>query len=348
MKVTLRELAKAAGVSVTTASRALNDSDHALSGAARARVLQVAAELGYRPNVSARTLRMDRSFTVGIVADSISPPFTTNIFEGIENTLSAAGLFTAITTLHNDTSLQNNAIEALLSRGVDGLIIVDSWESSAIPYLQRLRKPYAFCQRLFGRSVPNSVIADNAYGAEQAVMLLLNAGHRRIGFINGKENYYMARDRLQGYINAHRQARAMLDPQLIMPSTWELDSGYEAARELLSLPQRPTAIFAANDMMAIGAIYAAQDMGLNVPHDLAVVGYDDQPAASIFRPNLTTVTYPTYEMGVEAARVLLRQIDGEQEFTDEVMLKGQLIVRDSCGTRTAAADTAEAAVPTDA
>jgi len=335
MKVTLRDLAQAAGVSVTTASRALNDSDHAVSSEARARVLQMAAEMGYRPNVSARTLRMDRSFTVGIIADSISPPFTTDIFEGIENTLNAAGLSSFITTLHNDTSLQKDAIDALLSRGVDGLIIVDSWESSAIPYLQRLRKPYAFCQRLFGASVPNSVIADNAYGAEQAVAHLLNAGHRRIGFINGKETYYMARDRLQGYINAHRRARALLDPQLILPSTWDLDSGYEAARELLSQPHRPTAIFAANDMLAVGAIYAAQDLGMDVLNDLAIVGYDDQPLARIIRPNLTTVTYPTYDMGVEAARILLRQLDGKQEFMDEVALKGQLVIRDSCGTRRA-------------
>jgi DNA-binding LacI/PurR family transcriptional regulator len=339
MKVTLRELAKAAGVSVTTASRVLSDSDHAVSSAARERVLQVAAELGYRPNVSARTLRMDRSFTVGIVADSISPPFTTAIFEGIENILNDAGLFCVITTLHNDTSLQRNAIDALLSRDVDGLILVDSWEPAAIPYLQRLRKPYAFCQRLFGTPVLNSVIADNAYGAEQAVIHLLNAGHKRIGFINGKENYYMARDRLQGYINAHRRAGALLDPQLIMASTWELDSGYELAKELLALPDRPTALFAANDQLAIGAIYAAVDMGLNVPDDLAIVGYDDQPLAHIIRPNLTTVTYPTYEMGVEAARILLKQIDGEQEFTEEVALKGTLIVRDSCGTRRADAAT---------
>ena len=342
MKVTLRDLAQAAGVSVTTASRALNDSDHAVSSEARARVLQMAAEMGYRPNVSARTLRMDRSFTVGIIADSISPPFTTDIFEGIENTLNAAGLSSFITTLHNDTSLQKNAIDALLSRGVDGLIIVDSWESSAIPYLQRLRKPYAFCQRLFGISVPNSVIADNAYGAEQAVAHLLNAGHRRIGFINGKETYYMARDRLQGYINAHRRARALLDPQLILPSTWDLDSGYEAARELLSLANRPTAIFAANDMLAVGAIYAAQDLGMDVLNELAIVGYDDQPLARIIRPNLTTVTYPTYDMGVEAARILLRQLDGKQEFMDEVALKGQLVIRDSCGTRRTPTSSADA------
>ncbi|MCC6802804.1 MAG: LacI family DNA-binding transcriptional regulator [Anaerolineae bacterium] len=331
MTVTLRELAKAAGVSVTTASRVLNNSDHAVSHDARARVFQVAAELGYRPNIAARTLRMDRSFTIGIVADSITVPFTTAIFEGIENTLNPEGYFCVIISLHNDTSLQRKAIDSLLSRGVDGLIVVDTWDASAIPYLQRLQKPYAFCQRLFGTAVLNSVIADNAYGAEMAVMHLLNAGHRRIGFINGKETYYMARDRLQGYINAHRRFGAIIDPQLIMPSTWELDSGYDAALKLLEQPDRPTAIFTANDMLAVGSIYAANDRGLKVPDDLAIVGFDDQPMARIIRPSLTTITYPTYQMGVEAARILLQQINGEREFVDEVAVQGELIVRDSCG-----------------
>lgn len=331
--VTLRELAKAAGVSVTTASRVLNNSDHAVSDEARQRVFRAAAELGYRPNLSARTLRMDRSFTIGIVADSITVPFTTAIFEGIENTLNPEGYFCVIISLHNDPRLQRKAIDSLLSRGIDGLIVVDTWDASAIPYLQRLHKPYAYCQRLFGNAVLNSVIADNAYGAEQAVLHLLNGGHRRIGFINGKETYYMARDRLQGYINAHRRFGAIIDPQLIMPSTWELESGYEAAQKLLAQPDRPTAIFTANDMLAVGAIYAANDRGLEVPDDLAIVGFDDQPMARIIRPSMTTITYPTYQMGVEAARILLQQINGEREFVDEIAVKGELIVRDSCGLR---------------
>jgi DNA-binding LacI/PurR family transcriptional regulator len=338
MKVTLRELAQAAGVSVTTASRVLNRSDHAVSEESRERVLRAATELGYRPNVSARTLRMDRSLTIGIIADQITVPFTTAIFEGIENILNAQGYFCVFTSLHNNTDIQRDAIDSFLSRGVDGIIIVDSWVSFAIPYFQRLQKPYAFCQRLFGTAVLNSVIADNAYGAEQAVLHLLNAGHRRIGLINGKETYYMARDRLQGYIAAHRRLGTVIDPQLILPSTWELDSGYEMARKLLELRERPSAIFAANDMLALGAIYAAQDIGLSVPENVAVVGYDDQPLAHIVRPALTTVTYPTYQMGVEAARILLRQIEGEQEFTDEIALKGQLIVRDSCGVGRAATE----------
>ncbi len=342
MKITLRELAKAAGVSVTTASRVLTNSEHPVSDEVRARVHRAAAELGYRPNVSARTLRMDRSFTVGIVADGITVPFTTAIFEGIENTLNPEGYFCVIISLHNDTQLQREAIDALLSRGVDGLIILDTWEPSAIPYLQRLHKPYAYCQRLFGSSVLNSVIADNAYGAEQAVLHLLNAGHRRIGFINGQETYYIARDRLQGYVAAHRRVGAVIDPKLIMPSTWELDSGYEQALKLLEQPERPTAIFAANDMLAVGAIYAANDRGLRVPDDLAVVGFDDQPLASILRPSLTTITYPTYQMGVEAARILLQQINGEKEFVDEVAIQGDLIVRNSCGTLRGAAQQSEA------
>jgi LacI family transcriptional regulator len=331
MKVTLRELARAAGVSVSTASRVLNNSDHAVSADARARVLQLASELGYQPNVSARTLRMDRSFTIGIVADDITPGFTTDILEGIQNTLGPAGYFCVIASLHGDTNRQQEALDALLSRGMDGIIVVDTWAASAIPYLQRLDTPYAYCQRLFGTPVFNSVIADNCYGGELAVSHLLRAGHRRIGIVNGKPNYYMARDRLQGYITAHQRFGAIIDPALITSTTWEIDGGYEAARQLLSLADRPTAIFATNDMLAAGTIYAAQDVGLEVPTDLAVVGYDDQPIASFFRPKLTTITYPCYEMGRQAAGIVLRRIAREQGDVEEIALKGQLIVRESCG-----------------
>jgi DNA-binding LacI/PurR family transcriptional regulator len=331
MRITLRELAKAAGVSVTTASRVLSESDHAVSSEARERVLRLANELRYKPNVSARILRIERSFTVGILANDITSYFTPIIIRGVQDTLKDAGYFCVITSFDGDISLQNEAIDALISRGMDGVIFVESWQYSAVPYLQAVNKPYVFCERLFGTKIANSVVTDNCDGAYQAVKHLIDAGHRRIGFINGPDNYYFSHERLQGYRRALSSSRIVFDPQLISQADWNIESGYRAAKQLIGIEDRPTAIFAGNDLIAVGVIYAFQEAGINVPRELAVVGYDDQPVATMFRPRLTTVTLPCYEMGREAASLLLKQMEEGQESADEIVLKGSLIVRDSCG-----------------
>lgn len=332
MPVTLRELARAASVSVTTASRALNNSDHAVSSEARERVLRAAVELGYRPNVSARTLRMDRSFTVGIMASDITSYFTPIIIRGVQDVLKVAGYFCVIASFNNDTTLQHEALDALVSRGVDGVIFVESWQYSGVPQLQQAGKPYVFSERLFSTRIANSVVSDNRYGAILAIRHLLEAGHRRIGLINGPPDFYITGERLQGYQEALAEAGVPFAPELVVNGTWMLESGIVAMRKLLQLDERPTAIFA-NDMMAVGAIQVIQANGLRVPDDIAVVGYDDHPIATQLRPQLTTVTLPCYEMGQEAATLLLRQIEEDHGPTEERVLKGKLIVRESCGTR---------------
>jgi DNA-binding LacI/PurR family transcriptional regulator len=333
MPITLRDLARAAGVSVTTASRVLSNSRHAVSTDTRERILRLASEMGYRPNMMARGLRNDRSCTVGIMTHDITSPFAPIISHGIQDGLKEAGYFCVIASFDGDVNLQTKAIDDLTSRGVDGIAFVESWQYVAKAMLEKAHKPYVFCERAFATPITNSVVTDNVSGARMAIAHLAQAGHRRIGFINGESHSYYARGRLLGYREALAEAGIAFDPALVIRGDWELDSGYQAARHLLNLTPRPTAIFAANDLMAIGAIYGIQELGLRVPQDVAVVGYDDRPIASIIRPHLTTVTLPCYEMGREAARLLLSQIEGDIEFAEELVLQGRLIVRDSCGTR---------------
>lgn len=333
MPITLRELARAANVSVTTASRVLSNSRHVVSADTRERVLRLASEMGYRPNMMARGLRNDHSYTVGIMTHDITSPFAPIISHGIQDGLKEAGYFCVIASFDGDVNLQTKAIDDLISRGVDGIAVVESWQYVAKSMLEKAHKPYVFCERAFATPITNSVVTDNVNGARLAIAHLTRAGHRRIGFINGEARSYYARDRLRGYKNALAEADIPFDPALVIRGDWELESGYQAARHLLNLTPRPTAIFAANDMMAVGAIYGIQESGLRVPHDVAVVGYDDRPIASIIRPHLTTVTLPCYQMGREAARLLLSQIEGEIDFAEELVLQGQLIVRDSCGTQ---------------
>jgi DNA-binding LacI/PurR family transcriptional regulator len=164
-----------------------------------------------------------------------------------------------------------------------------------------------------------------------AVQHLIGLGHRQIAYINGPESWHSARRRLAGYKDVMAAHKLITDPAFIQPGDWEYDSGYQAALNLLKLSESPTAIFAANDLMALGAINALQDNGLNVPKQIAIVGYDNRDFAKIVRPRITTVSMPVYEMGRTAAELLVKQIAEGRRETDEIRVKGKLYIRETCG-----------------
>ncbi|MRS03678.1 LacI family transcriptional regulator [bacterium] len=172
---------------------------------------------------------------------------------------------------------------------------------------------------------------DDIFGAGIAIEHLVNLGHRAIAFINGPQSWHSAKERLEGYKVSLKKHEINFIQDWVTHRDWEIEGGYKGAQELLQLSNRPTAIFAANDLMALGAIYAIQDAGLRVPQDIAIVGYDNREFSWIVRPNITTVEMPVYEMGRIAAEILLQQIlDGTRE-NEEVKVKGELIIRDSSG-----------------
>jgi DNA-binding LacI/PurR family transcriptional regulator len=176
-------------------------------------------------------------------------------------------------------------------------------------------------------------VPDERYGSKLAVNHLAALGHCRIAYINGPEWWHSARRRLAGYKEALEALSIEVEPVLIQPGDWEIAGGYQAMQRLLELEARPTAIFAANDLMALGAIYAIQDAGLRVPDDIAVVGYDDRDFTRIFRPKITTVSLPVYEMGTAAAELILKQLNQGEQNQQEEKVQGQLFIRDSCGAK---------------
>ncbi len=279
MPVTLREIAKAAGCSVSTVSRAFAGSEHPVNDVTKERILAIANQLGYRPNVAARGLKTDRTFTIGLVVYNIASPFTPVLIRGI----------------------------------------------------QVANKPYVFVYRLFDGSYTNSVLADDRHGARLAVEHLVKLGHRRIAYINGPHDWNSSKDRLAGYQDVLAQYGIPYDPALVEEGTWEVQSAYPLAKKYLGLPERPTAIFAANDLMALGAIYAIQDAGLNVPKDIAVVGYDDRDIANCSKPTITTICPPSFEMGKLAAQVMVDRLENQIEIKDPIRVQGKLIVRESSG-----------------
>jgi DNA-binding LacI/PurR family transcriptional regulator len=331
MSVTLDDISKATGFSVPTVSRVLSNSRYPVSAATRQRILEVAQSLGYRPNLAARGLRTERTHTVGILVDDVMSPFVPSIVRGIQDALVEQGFSCMIMNSDWNPDLEHAAIEGLLSRPVDGIIFVEYFHRATYETLERSQKPYLFVHRLFGGVVKNSIVPDDYHGAALAMRHLFDLGHRRIGYINGPENWHNSRDRLAGYRDELVRLGLDIDPALIQPGDWEFESGYAAATKLLALAEPPSAIFAANDLMALGAIYSLQDAGLAVPADVAVVGYDNRDFTQIFRPKITTVSLPVYEMGRTAAEQLLLQIAAERHGFEEIKVKGQLFIRESCG-----------------
>ena len=331
MSIKLEDIAKETGFSVSTVSRVLSNSNYPVSEQIREKVLRIAATMGYEPNIAARSLRTDRTNTIGIIVDDLLSPFTPPIVRGIQDYLNENGFLSLIVNSDWDPVQEQAAIKTLLSRPVDGIIFVEYSHQTTNDALERSHKPHVFVHRLFGSPIKNSVVPDDYYGASLATQHLLNLGHRRIGYINGPENWHTCRARLSGYKDTLANHDLRFEALLVQPGDWEIESGYAAAKNFLNLTERPSAIFAANDAMALGAIYAIQDAGLNVPKDVAVVGYDNRNFTKTVRPRITTVSMPVIEMGGVAAELLLRQIAEGRKEEEEIKVKGQLIIRETCG-----------------
>lgn len=331
MSITLEDIAKETGFSVSTVSRVLSNSNYRVSEPIREKVLRVAATMGYEPNIAARSLRTDRTNTIGIIVDDLLSPFTPPIVRGIQDYLNEYGFLSLIVNSDWDPDQEQSAIKTLLSRPVDGIIFVEYSHQTTSDVLERSNKPRVFVHRLFGSPIKNSVVPDDYYGAGMATSHLIGLGHSRIAYINGPENWHTCRARLSGYKDTLAAHNILFDASLIQPGDWEIESGYTSAQKLLQLDKRPTAIFAANDAMALGTIYAIQDAGLTVPDDVAVVGYDNRNFTKTVRPRITTVNMPVIEMGGVAAELLLKQIAEGRKEEDEIKVKGQLIIRETCG-----------------
>jgi DNA-binding LacI/PurR family transcriptional regulator len=330
MPVTIHEIAKAANVSIATVSRALNNAGHTVNQETKNRILAIANELGYQPNLAARNLRTEKSSVIGIIADDIVTPFTPAIIRGIQDFFYQAGYKCLITNTDWDPDKELAAIDEIMGY-TQGIIFVESWSRSSNAKLDQANKKYVYVHRMFESRYLHSVVPDEIYGARLAVQHLISLGHQRIAFINGPERYYASVDRLKGYQMELELAGIQYDSALVERGEWDVATGNAAMQRILDRQEPLTAVFAANDLMALGAIHAIQDAGLRVPQDIAVVGYDDREIAELTRPSITTVSMPCYEMGETAAKMLLDLLIEHEEPLEEQKIRGELIIRESCG-----------------
>ncbi|HIC93289.1 MAG TPA: LacI family transcriptional regulator [Anaerolineae bacterium] len=328
--VTMKDVARRAGVSVTTVSHVINETRF-VSEELRARVYQAMEELNYRPNAIARSLRRQRTHTIGMIVPDVSYPFLAEVARGVEDRGFELGYNVILCDSDGDLERESDHIELLLERKVDGIIFVAAGESSShVQALTEQGVPLVVCDRELPGTEVDTVIADNVESGRLATEHIIGLGHRRIGCIAGPEGLCISDKRLEGYRRALEEHGLPLREELIVHSDFRCLGGYEAMATLLSLDEPPTAVFACNDLMAMGAICAASQRRLRIPQDVAIVGCDDIALASFTNPSLTTVAQPKREMGAIAVEMLVERIKEKDRPPAKRVLPVELVIRDSC------------------
>lgn len=328
---TIRDVAKLAGVSVTSAHRGINGKDE-LGPATRERVLAAARELNYVPSAAARALVSGKSHTIGMVVTDNASPVYAGIVRGVEEVAKAAGFGLLLCNSADDQSQSLACLELLRSKQVDGVLLTPVQSDHLdIDYLRSARIPYVLLLRRFDDATDNFVITNNEAAGFAATRLLLDLGHCRIGHISGPEFVSSAQGRLAGYRKALHEAGLPIDVSLVSSGPYTVMGGYQAALWLLSRDEPPTAIFAANDLQAVGVMKAARQVELVIPNDLALVGGDDIELAEFLEIPLTTFHQPALEIGRSGAEMLLGRLNGEPSESRQIVLTPELIVRKSSG-----------------
>ena len=322
--VTIRDVAERSGFSSATVSIVLNNAPLAryIPDTTKGRIQRAAAQLGYRPNLFARSLRSRRSHTVGVMVFDMTDPYCTLVLRGIENCLYQSSFLPILTDVHNERSRFERYLEMLLDRRIEGLIVLANWLFVDINVLADLEKsniPTAIVGMELKNDNVNSVIVDNMLGAQAALEHLVSLGHRKIAFIRGPHQLSDTEPRWRGVRALARERGLKLDPKLIvdLPESRDpfssFEDGYKLTEELLHRRHPFTALMAFDDMSAFGAIRALAKAGISVPGQCSVIGFDDVAPAAFYHPALTTIRQPMEVMGAAAATLVVEAINAALE-----------------------------------
>jgi len=329
---TIKDVAEQARVSIATVSKVLNDPDYG-SAQTRTRVMSAVKKLGYRPNNVARSMVKGKTNVIALVIPDVRNQFFTSVARGVEDVASKYDYGVMLCNTDEDPAKQQKYIDVFRSRIVDGFIIaVASERDRHLRKIDRQVLPFVFIDRVCEGVPGDAIVVDNRDGAHKAVTHLLQLGHRRIGLITGKRDTLTGRERLRGYLEAFKDYGLEPDEELIKDGGFTIEGGYEAAKALLSVKSRPTAVFISNNAMTIGCLKALAEARIRIPNQMAVVGFDDSEWAEFFTPPLTVVRQPTYTMGTLAGEILFQRILGTAPpERKEIVLKPELVIRESCG-----------------
>jgi LacI family transcriptional regulator len=337
-RATIREIARAAGVSIATVSRVINGRPD-VSPQTREAVLRVVREHGFSTNRNARALSGGRTGLVGVTLPILEAAYFAVIVSGTAEALYEHDMRIVLCPTLHQHEREVTLLDRLMHGTTDGAVLMLPEESNAeLRALQETGYPFVVVDPRvqLDQGIP-AVSASNASGARAGVEHLLSLGHRRIGAILGPPDWMATTERLNGYRSALATAGVLPAPDLVVESDFSIESGEAAAASLLDLPERPTAIFGFNDNVAIGALRAAQARGLTVPDDLSLVGFDDSEQSGLVTPALTTVRQPLAEMGRMAVSLLLRLLDRQRVEAMNIELATRLVVRESTAAPVTAA-----------
>jgi len=328
--VTIYDVAREAGVSMATVSRVVNNNPN-VKPQTRKKVFEAIERLGYRPNAVARGLASKKTTTVGVVIPDISNSIFAEVARGIEDIANMYHYNIILCNADMKKEKEIRVVNTLLEKQVDGLLFMGGEVTD--DHLQAFRTssvPIVLCATTDTNDSIPSVDIDHESAACDAVKLLIDSGHRTIGMISGTlQDPAVGYARFQGYKKALEQAGLTVNDDYVRVGNYRYESGQEMAKYFLSLSKKPTAIFAATDEMAIGAIHAIQDQGLKVPQDISVISVDNTRMASMVRPQLTSVAQPMYDIGAVAMRLLTKLMNKEQVTNDRVILPHEVIERQS-------------------
>ena len=331
--VTIRDVARLAGVSSMTVSRVINESQR-VRPETRRRVEEAIAELGYVPSSLARGLSRRRTGTLAVIVPDVANPFFTMVVRAAEEVARRGGYRVILCDTRADLAVERDVVEELIAHRVEGIVIAPVSNRSGA-HLRRMNSfgvPCVLVDRTLPGAETDAVVGDSVGGARRLVEHLISLGHRRIGLIVESDEVSTARDRRRGYGDALAAAGIPLDEELVVETTVDPEGGAEGMRQLLGRERRPSAVFTVNNLVALGAIEAVRGAGLEVPDDVALVCFDDIEYASRLYPFLTVLEQPAEMFGTVATQLLLERIHGRGlARRNVVVLPGEFIVRKSCG-----------------
>jgi len=326
---TIREVAQRAGVSYATVSHVINKTRF-VSDETRTRVLSAMSELNYRPNALARSLRIGETHTIGLILPDSANPFFAEIARSIEDRAFKLGYSVILCNTERDTHREQLYVDVLSKRQVDGIIFVATGDQAdSLNFLIDQDMPVVLIDRDLPNIEVDAVLTDNQQGGYLATRHLIQRGHRRIACIAGPSHITPSAERVTGYLQALAEAGIPYDESLILGGDYHPASGQQVAATLLAHDFPPTAIFALNDLMAMGALRAAAEAGLRVPQDLGIIGYDDIEFASFTNPPLSTIAQPKDEVGSQATEILVKRITEKTNAKRRLVLPPTLIIRGS-------------------
>lgn len=328
MPASIKDIARIAGVSHSTVSRALRGRT-LVNPETAARILKIAEETGYRASAAARSLVMGRTNTIGVVVTNISDPFVAGVVGGIEDAAEERGYSVFLANSNADPRREVRVVRAFEERRVDGIIVTSSRVGALyVPEMERMRVPVVLLNNQHPSEFAHSVLIANVEASLELTRHLICLGHRRIAYIGDRFGYQSDTERLAGYRQALEEVTIAFAPELVVHGDGKPEGAEEAMGQLLALGERPTSVFCYNDMSALGAMRRIRAYGLRIPDDLSVVGFDDLYISQFLDPPLTTVRQPVREMGRMAMETLFQIFDGASG-PHNLRVAGQLIVRGS-------------------